>query len=399
MSPNAAHNLVVAECQRANRHHGNYNRNNAALIPFRDASIAKTSYELHLLDVLDGLKRAVDCGFYNPESFDVPEYERREQVENGDSNWILPGKLMAFCGPHPRARIDASGFPFHSPESYFDYFRSSGVKAVIRLNMPTYEGRRFTSAGFTHYDLFFPDGTTPTANILDKFISICEKTDGAVAIHCKAGLGRTGTLIACYLMKHFRFTAPQAMGWIRVCRPGSVIGCQQNWLLERQTEMWRRGAEAEKLKREEEEKFKKKLIDGATTTTTTKRTTVKKELYMDQEDRATASSSGSLTSTGCLTSSGCLTSGSDSLLSSKCDSVLDVDVTRDCGDVNDDIDALFQGSKTTATTTTTTDVRRKTSVKGVERTDETAERAFRNELAMTSLDKQQSKFFGHVCIR
>jgi len=334
MSPNAAHNLVVAECQRANRHHGNHNRNNAALIPFRDASIAKSSYELHLLDVLDGLKRAVDCGFYNPETFDVPEYERREQVENGDSNWILPGKLMAFCGPHPRARIDASGFPFHSPESYFDYFRSNGVKAVVRLNMATYEGRRFTSAGFTHYDLFFPDGTTPTGNILDKFLTICEKTDGAVAIHCKAGLGRTGTLIACYLMKHFRFTAPQAMGWIRVCRPGSVIGCQQNWLLERQTEMWGRGAEAEKLKREEEEKLKKKLIDGAAGAALTKRTTMKKGLSKDKEERSTASSSGSKA--------------------------------------------------------TTTDARRKTSVKGMERREEATEGEFRNKLSMTSLDKQQT---------
>ena len=47
-----------------------------------------------------------------------------------------------------------------------------------------------------------------------------------------AGLGRTGTLIGCYLMKHYRFTAGETLGWIRTCRPGSVIGPQQSYLEE-----------------------------------------------------------------------------------------------------------------------------------------------------------------------
>ncbi|KAM3182987.1 hypothetical protein ACTXT7_011244 [Hymenolepis weldensis] len=53
-----------------------------------------------------------------------------------------------------------------------------------------------------------------------------------------AGLGRTGTLIGCYLMKHYRFTAPEAIAWIRICRPGSIIGQQQNWLEDQQAWCW-----------------------------------------------------------------------------------------------------------------------------------------------------------------
>lgn len=49
---------------------------------------------------------------------------------------------------------------------------------------------------------------------------------------CVAGLGRTGTLIGCYIMKHYCFTAAEAIAWIRICRPGSVIGPQQNFLEE-----------------------------------------------------------------------------------------------------------------------------------------------------------------------
>lgn len=60
-------------------------------------------------------------------------------------------------------------------------------------------------------------------------------------MHCKAGLGRTGTCIGAYLMKHYAFTAREAIGWMRVCRPGSVIGPQQQFLEEIQPRMWEEG--------------------------------------------------------------------------------------------------------------------------------------------------------------
>lgn len=62
-----------------------------------------------------------------------------------------------------------------------------------------------------------------------------------MAIHCKAGLGRTGALIALYCMKHYAFPAPAFIGWIRICRPGSILGPQQHFLCEMQQQMFEDG--------------------------------------------------------------------------------------------------------------------------------------------------------------
>ncbi|KAK0394998.1 hypothetical protein QR680_001054 [Steinernema hermaphroditum] len=202
-------------------------------IGFRDAAMGEPSYLLHIHDVLKSFEKALKYKWMDFNRFDADEYEFYEKVENGDFNWIIPNKILSFCGPHNKSYID-SGYLYHAPETYFDYFHEHNITTIIRLNRKIYDAQKFTDAGFDHHDLFFIDGSTPSEEIVRKFISIVENSDGAVAIHCKAGLGRTGTLIACWMMKHFRITAPEAMAWIRICRPGSVIGPQQQFLIEKQ---------------------------------------------------------------------------------------------------------------------------------------------------------------------
>jgi cell division cycle 14 len=102
-----------------------------------------------------------------------------------------------------------------------------------------YERRRFTDHGLSHYDLYFPDGSCPPERIVKRFLEIVEGTSGALAVHCKAGLGRTGVLIGCYIMKHYKFTCNEALGYLRIVRPGSVIGPQQHFLRDIQVRMWK----------------------------------------------------------------------------------------------------------------------------------------------------------------
>lgn len=72
--------------------------------------------------------------------------------------------------------------------------------------------------------MYFLDGSTPSIEIVEQFIDLMENTKEGVAVHCKAGLGRTGTLIGCYAMKKYGFPAAPFIGWIRLARPGSILG-------------------------------------------------------------------------------------------------------------------------------------------------------------------------------
>ncbi|KAJ1355483.1 hypothetical protein KIN20_012918 [Parelaphostrongylus tenuis] len=206
-------------------------------IGFRDAALGEPTYLLHLHDVLRAVEKALHLKWFDVTSFDAEEYELYERVENGDMNWIIPGKILSFCGPHNECRIE-NGYPYHSPETYFDYFRATNITTIVRLNVRMYDAKKFTDAGFDHVDLFFIDGSTPSEKIVEKFISVVDNAKGGVAVHCKAGLGRTGTLIACWMMKEFGLNAAECMAWLRICRPGSVIGPQQEYLVSMQKFCW-----------------------------------------------------------------------------------------------------------------------------------------------------------------
>lgn len=213
---------------------------NPPFMAFRDASFGVAVHTITIMDCLRAIERANKAHFFDFDDFDCDEYEHYEKVQNGDFNWLVPEKFLAFCGPHPHSKID-NGYPLHAPESYFPYFRLHKVSTIIRLNKKIYDAKRFVKGGFQHEDLFFTDGSTPSDDILQQFLTICENAAGGIAVHCKAGLGRTGSLIGCYIMKHWRWAAHETIAWLRICRPGSIIGHQQDWMEEKQAEMWMQG--------------------------------------------------------------------------------------------------------------------------------------------------------------
>ncbi|PFH34374.1 serine/threonine specific protein phosphatase [Besnoitia besnoiti] len=234
--------------------------------PFRDATCGPCSFKLTVLDCLKGLEYAMKLGWFDYKTFNVDEYDYYEKLENGDMNWIIPNRLLAFSCPSS-ATGDNDGYTTCTPEDYVAVFNRLGIKTVIRLNKRQYDARKFTDRNIEHVDLFFLDGTCPSREIIQKFLHVVENRDHPIAVHCKAGLGRTGTLIGCYAIKNFRFPAVEWIGWNRMCRPGSVLGPQQQFLTEIQHELFQMSV-AENLRNPRRTQLSKSPAGSSTASST-----------------------------------------------------------------------------------------------------------------------------------
>lgn len=207
-------------------------------MPFRDAGYSNADFEITIQDVVYGVWRAKEKRLIDLHSFNLETYERYEHVENGDLNLLTPD-FIAFASPQEDSRFVESSTvsskshlnqPFRS---VLKYFVNNNVQLVVRLNSHLYNAKHFEDVGIKHIDMIFEDGTCPDLSIVKNFVGAAEtiiNTGGKIAVHCKAGLGRTGCLIGAHLIYTYGFTANECIGFLRFIRPGMVVGPQQHWL-------------------------------------------------------------------------------------------------------------------------------------------------------------------------
>lgn len=178
-------------------------------------------------------------------------YEKFERVDMGDFNWVTPD-FLAFASPQQQP---VAPIPVNTPEynalpasiseisssklpmpfkNVLAHFHQRNVGLVVRLNSELYCPSYFTAMGIAHVDMIFEDGTCPPLQLVRRFIKMAHEMitikKKGIAVHCKAGLGRTGCLIGAYLIYKYGFTANEVIAFMRFMRPGMVVGPQQHWL-------------------------------------------------------------------------------------------------------------------------------------------------------------------------
>jgi atypical dual specificity phosphatase len=145
---------------------------------------------------------------------------------------LLPRQLWRYARLERVTWLDDEGLAacrYPRDEKALRALAEHGVSVVINLHERPHPPGVLARYGLSEVHLPVPDFTPPTPAQLERGIAAIEQAVSSgtrAAVHCGAGLGRTGTLLACYLVK--RGLGPEeAIARIRALRPGSVESPRQ----------------------------------------------------------------------------------------------------------------------------------------------------------------------------
>lgn len=127
-------------------------------------------------------------------------------------SWIIENKL-AGCG-----------LPVTRDE--FEWLIHNGIRSIVTVREVPLPSEWFDGGNNIDYmHLQVEDFGAPTLEELDDAVNFIDNEinmDRPVAVHCAAGKGRTGAVLAAYFIKKENLTAEQSIEKIRNVRPGSV---------------------------------------------------------------------------------------------------------------------------------------------------------------------------------
>jgi len=133
-------------------------------------------------------------------------------------SWILEKKLAGSAIPTSKEEVD--------------WLKEEGVKSIVTIREEPLEEEWLEDINYLHIhsnDMGVPefDDLINSVDFLHQRIT----NDEPVMVHCLAGLGRTGTILACYMIKYEQMSADDAIQKVRNERHGSIQSFSQEEII------------------------------------------------------------------------------------------------------------------------------------------------------------------------
>ena len=127
-------------------------------------------------------------------------------------------------------KLAGSAIPTSSDE--IKWALDEGVKSIVTIREEPLDEDWIKDVNYLHIhsnDMGVPefDDLTRAVDFIHERITNNEP----VMVHCLAGLGRTGTILACYLIKYQKLSADDSIQKVRESRPGSIQSFPQEEII------------------------------------------------------------------------------------------------------------------------------------------------------------------------
>ncbi|ODS33809.1 MAG: putative phosphatase [Candidatus Scalindua rubra] len=131
-------------------------------------------------------------------------------------SWLIEGEIAGM------------GRPASSVHD-FEFLKDNGFEAIVSLTEFPLNESLIEEFGFEVKHIPIRDFEAPTMEQIEDFVEFAKKVGDngkKLVVHCDAGIGRTGTILACYLVSK-GYNAAKAIEEVRKKRPGSIETIEQ----------------------------------------------------------------------------------------------------------------------------------------------------------------------------